>query len=140
LRCIGSTTYAEYKAAFERDRALARRFQKIEIGEPTIDETYEILKGLKRFYEDHHSVRYSDESLKVASELAGKYINDRYLPDKAIDVIDEVGAATKLLAEDKRPKQISVQMVETRLRGWRKFRRKPLSPTKKTVLKLCVKI
>jgi ATP-dependent Clp protease ATP-binding subunit ClpA len=112
LRCIGSTTYSEYKAAFERDRALARRFQKIEIGEPTIDETYEILKGLKKFYEQHHSVKYSDESLRTASELAGKYINDRHLPDKAIDVIDEVGAATKLLAEDKRPKQISVQMVE----------------------------
>src|SRR4028118_613154 len=112
LRCIGSTTFAEYKAAFERDRALARRFQKIDIGEPTIDETYEILKGLKRFYEEHHGVKYSDESLKVASELAGKYINDRFLPDKAIDVIDEVGAATKLLSEDKRPKMISVSMVE----------------------------
>jgi ATP-dependent Clp protease ATP-binding subunit ClpA len=112
LRCIGSTTYAEYKAAFERDRALARRFQKIEIGEPTVDETYEILKGLKRFYEEHHGVKYSDESLKVAAELAGKYINDRFLPDKAIDVIDEVGAATKLLPEETRPKFISVQMVE----------------------------
>src|SRR4028118_589344 len=103
LRCIGSTTFAEYKAAFERDRALARRFQKIDIGEPTIDETYEILKGLKRFYEQHHGVKYSDESLKVASELAGKYINDRHLPDKAIDVIDEVGAAPQLLAEDQPP-------------------------------------
>ncbi|MBA4182865.1 MAG: AAA family ATPase, partial [Acidobacteria bacterium] len=109
LRCIGSTTFAEYKAAFERDRALARRFQKIEINEPTVEETYEILKGLKRFYEDHHGVKYSDESLRVASELAGKYINDRFLPDKAIDVIDEVGASVKLLAEDKRPNQISVQ-------------------------------
>ncbi len=79
LRCIGSTTYSEYKAAFERDRALARRFQKIEISEPTIEETYEILKGLKRFYEEHHGVKYSDESLKTAAELAGKYINDRYL-------------------------------------------------------------
>ena len=112
LRCIGSTTFAEYKAAFERDRALARRFQKIEIGEPTVDETYEILKGLKKFYEEHHGVKYSDESLKVAAELAGKYINDRFLPDKAIDVIDEVGAATKLLPEESRPKVISVQMVE----------------------------
>ena len=95
----------EYKAAFERDRALARRFQKIEIGEPTIDETYQILKGLKRFYEEHHGVKYSDESLKVAAELAGKYINDRFLPDKAIDVIDEVGAATKLLPESKRARK-----------------------------------
>ena len=112
LRCIGSTTFAEYKSAFERDRALARRFQKIEIGEPTVEETYEILKGLKKFYEEHHGVKYSDESLKVAAELAGKYINDRFLPDKAIDVIDEVGAATKLLPEETRPKMISVQMVE----------------------------
>src|SRR5678809_1001739 len=112
LRCIGSTTYAEYKAAFERDRALARRFQKIEIGEPTVEETYQILKGLKKFYEAHHGVRYSNESLKTASELAGKYINDRYLPDKAIDVIDEVGASVKLMPANKRPKKVSVQMVE----------------------------
>ena len=112
LRCIGSTTFAEYKAAFERDRALARRFQKIEIGEPTIDETFQILKGLKRFYEEHHGVRYTTESLRTASELAGKYINDRFLPDKAIDVIDEVGAAVKLLPASKRPKTVSVQMVE----------------------------
>ena len=112
LRCIGSTTFAEYKAAFERDRALARRFQKIEIGEPTIDETFQILKGLKRFYEEHHGVRYTTESLRTAAELAGKYINDRFLPDKAIDVIDEVGAAVKLLPASKRPKTVSVQMVE----------------------------
>jgi len=112
LRCIGSTTFAEYKAAFERDRALARRFQKIEIGEPTIDETFQILKGLKKFYEAHHGVKYSTESLRSAAELAGKYINDRFLPDKAIDVIDEVGAAVKLLPVRKRPKTVSVQMVE----------------------------
>jgi ATP-dependent Clp protease ATP-binding subunit ClpA len=112
LRCIGSTTFAEYKAAFDRDRALARRFQKIEIGEPTVDETFAILKGLKKFYEAHHEVRYSNESLRVASELAGKYINDRFLPDKAIDVIDEVGASVKLLPASRRPKKISVQMVE----------------------------
>lgn len=112
LRCIGSTTHAEYKAAFDRDRALARRFQRIDINEPTIDETHKILKGLKKFYEDHHGVTYSDESLRTASELAGKYINDRFLPDKAIDVIDEVGASVKLLPESKRPKRISTQMVE----------------------------
>lgn len=112
LRCIGSTTYSEYKAAFERDRALARRFQKIEILEPSIDETFRILKGLKRFYEQHHGVRYSTDALRVAAELAGKYIGDRFLPDKAIDVIDEVGAATKLLPKSRRPKQISVAMVE----------------------------
>jgi ATP-dependent Clp protease ATP-binding subunit ClpA len=112
LRCIGSTTFSEYKSAFERDRALARRFQKIEINEPTVHETYEILQGLKKFYEKHHGVRYTDEALKTASELAGKYINDRFLPDKAIDVIDEVGASVKLLPEEKRPKSVSVQMVE----------------------------
>ncbi len=112
LRCIGSTTFAEYKAAFDRDRALARRFQKIEINEPTVDETFKILKGLKRFYEEHHGVKYPNETLRTASELAGRYINDRFLPDKAIDVIDEVGAAVKLLPENKRPKRISVQMVE----------------------------
>jgi len=135
LRCIGSTTFSEYKAAFERDRALARRFQKIEIGEPTIDETYEILKGLKRFYEEHHGVKYSDESLKVASELAGKYINDRFLPDKAIDVIDEVGAATKLLVEDKRPKMISVSMVENTIARMAKIPPKTVVADEKDRLK-----
>ncbi|HUF04797.1 MAG TPA: ATP-dependent Clp protease ATP-binding subunit ClpA [Aridibacter sp.] len=112
LRCIGSTTYSEYKAAFERDRALARRFEKIEILEPTVEETYQILKGLQKYYEVHHGVKYSDEALRTAAELAGKYIGDKHLPDKAIDVIDEVGAMTKLMPEDKRPKKISVTMVE----------------------------
>jgi ATP-dependent Clp protease ATP-binding subunit ClpA len=112
LRCIGSTTHAEYKAAFDRDRALARRFQRIEINEPTIEETYQILKGLKKFYEQHHDVKYPNEALRTASELAGKYINDRFLPDKAIDVIDEVGASVKLLPASRRPKRVSVQMVE----------------------------
>ncbi len=135
LRCIGSTTYAEYKAAFERDRALARRFQKIEIGEPTIDETYEILKGLKKFYEQHHGVKYSDESLKIASELAGKYINDRHLPDKAIDVIDEVGAATKLLPVETRPKVISVQMVENTVARMAKIPPKTVVADEKEQLK-----
>jgi ATP-dependent Clp protease ATP-binding subunit ClpA len=135
LRCIGSTTYTEYKAAFERDRALARRFQKIEIYEPSIGETYEILKGLKKFYEEHHGVKYSDDALKVASELAGKYINDRFLPDKAIDVIDEVGAATKLLAEDQRPKQISVQMVENTIARMAKIPPKTVVADEKDRLK-----
>ncbi len=112
LRCIGSTTHAEYKAAFDRDRALARRFQRIDINEPTADETFEILKGLKRFYESHHGVKYSNESLRTAADLAGKYINDRFLPDKAIDVIDEVGASVKLLPAGRRPKKVTVQMVE----------------------------
>ena len=112
LRCIGSTTHAEYKAAFDRDRALARRFQRIDINEPTVAETYEILKGLRKYYEDHHGVKYTDDSLRTAAELAGKYINDRFLPDKAIDVIDEVGAAVKLRPATKRPKRISTNMVE----------------------------
>jgi len=112
LRCIGSTTFAEYKAAFDRDRALARRFQKIEINEPTVAETVDILKGLKKFYEEHHGIRYTEESLEIAAELAGKYLNDRFLPDKAIDVIDEVGAAMKLLPLESRPTKVTVQMVE----------------------------
>ena len=112
LRCIGSTTHAEYKAAFDRDRALARRFQRIDINEPSVEETYEILKGLKKFYEHHHGVRYGNDALRTASELAGKYINDRFLPDKAIDVIDEVGASVKLLPASRRPKKVTVQMVE----------------------------
>src|SRR6185369_7904343 len=92
LRCIGSTTFQEYKASFEKDRALARRFQKIEILEPTIAETIEILKGLRSQYEPFHGVKYTDEALETAANLAAKYINDRQLPDKAIDVIDEAGA------------------------------------------------
>ena len=135
LRCIGSTTYSEYKAAFERDRALARRFQKIEIGEPTVDETFQILKGLKKFYEQHHGVRYSNEALKTAAELAGKYINDRYLPDKAIDVIDEVGASVKLMPANKRPKKVSVQMVENTIARMAKIPPKTVVADEKARLK-----
>src|SRR5438093_6029522 len=97
LRCIGSTTYAEYKASFERDRALARRFQKIEIGEPTVSETIEILRGLKNYYEEHHHVTFADDAIKLAAELSAKYIHDRHLPDKAIDVLDEAGARMRML-------------------------------------------
>ena len=97
LRVIGSTTYAEYKQSFERDRALARRFQKIEIGEPTVAETVEILEGLKRYYEEHHGVTFTPDALRVAAELSAKYINDRHLPDKAIDVLDEAGARARML-------------------------------------------
>ena len=135
LRCIGSTTYSEYKAAFERDRALARRFQKIEIVEPSEAETYQILKGLKRFYEAHHGVKYTDESLKAAAELAAKYLHDRYLPDKAIDVIDEVGAMVKLLPPSKRPKTISVQMVEKVLARMAKIPTKTVVASEKDRLK-----
>ena len=135
LRCIGSTTYTEYKAAFDRDRALARRFQKIEINEPTIDETFQILKGLKKFYEHYHGVKYSTEALRSASELAGKYINDRYLPDKAIDVIDEVGASVKLLPEGRRPKKVSVQMVENTIARMAKIPPKTVVADERTRLK-----
>jgi ATP-dependent Clp protease ATP-binding subunit ClpA len=135
LRCIGSTTYSEYKAAFERDRALARRFQKIEINEPTIDETFQILKGLKRFYEQYHGVKYTNEALRTASELSGKYINDRYLPDKAIDVIDEVGASVKLLPKNRRPKKVSVQMVENTIARMAKIPPKTVVADEKARLK-----
>ncbi len=96
LRCIGSTTYEEYKNHFEKDRALSRRFQKIDVGEPTIDEAVEILKGLRSYYEEHHGVRYTPAALRSAVELSSRHINDRFLPDKAIDVIDEAGAVRKL--------------------------------------------
>ncbi len=135
LRCIGSTTHAEFKAAFDRDRALARRFQRIDINEPTVEETYQILKGLKKFYEDYHGVKYSNESLRTASELAGKYINDRFLPDKAIDVIDEVGASVKLLPESRRPKKVSVQMVENTIARMAKIPPKTVVADEKERLK-----
>ena len=103
LRCIGSTTYADYKASFERDRALARRFQKIEVGEPTVDETVEILRGLKTYYEQHHNVQFTEEALRLAAELSAKYIHDKHLPDKAIDVLDEAGARMRMLGGGQAP-------------------------------------
>ena len=112
LRCIGSTTYNEYKASFERDRALARRFQTIEISQPSIEDSYKILQGLRPYYEEHHGVKYTDQALRAAAELSAKHINDRYLPDKAIDVIDEVGAATKLKPAEERPETITEHEVE----------------------------
>src|SRR5262249_25677034 len=95
--CICSTTFQEYKASFDRDRALGRRFQKIEVYEPSIDETVQILKGLRARYEEYHEVKYADDSLDAAAKLSAKYINDRHLPDKAIDVIDEAGTAKPVL-------------------------------------------
>ncbi len=112
LKCIGSTTYQEYRGIFEKDRALARRFQKIDIIEPTVDETFDILKGLKARLEEHHGVKYSVSALKAAAELSAKYINDRFLPDKAIDVVDEAGAYQNLLPLTKRKKIISVTEIE----------------------------
>ncbi len=112
LRCMGSTTYKEYRSYFEKDRALVRRFQKIDVYEPSIDDTIKILKGLKPYFEEHHQVRYTSEAIKTAVELASRYINDRKLPDKAIDVIDEVGASRMLLPESKRKKTVSAKDVE----------------------------
>ncbi|MEX1032576.1 MAG: ATP-dependent Clp protease ATP-binding subunit ClpA [Cellvibrionaceae bacterium] len=112
LRCIGSTTFQEYRGVFEKDRALSRRFQKIDVNEPSADETYQILKGLKSRFENHHSLRYTDTALRAAADLSARYINDRYLPDKAIDVIDEVGAYQQLQPKSKRKKLIGVQDVE----------------------------
>jgi len=112
LRCVGSTTYQEYRGIFEKDRALSRRFQKIDVEEPDVETTYKILKGLKSRFEEHHDLRYSDSALRAASELAGKYINDRFMPDKAIDVIDEAGAWQRLQPESKRKKLIQASDVE----------------------------
>jgi len=112
IRCIGSTTYQEYRGIFDKDRALSRRFQKVDIVEPSVDDTYEILKGLKTRFEEHHHLKYTDRALKVAAELADKYINDRFMPDKAIDVIDEAGAYQQLQPPSKRKKQIGVADVE----------------------------
>jgi ATP-dependent Clp protease ATP-binding subunit ClpA len=112
IKCMGSTTYQEYRGIFDKDRALSRRFQKIDVVEPTIDETYQILKGLKSRFEDHYDLRYTDKALRSAAELAAKYINDRFMPDKAIDVIDEAGAAQKLLPPSKRKKSIGPADVE----------------------------
>ncbi|MFP3943722.1 MAG: ATP-dependent Clp protease ATP-binding subunit ClpA [Alphaproteobacteria bacterium] len=113
VRCIGSTTYKEYRQHFEKDRALARRFQKIDIHEPSVPDAIRILKGLKPYFEEYHRVRYTGEAIKTAVELSARYLHDRRLPDKAIDVIDETGAAQMLLPDAKRKKVISVKEVET---------------------------
>jgi len=112
LRCIGSTTYKEFRNYFEKDRALVRRFQKIDVNEPSVEDAVKILRGLKTNYEKHHKVRYTDEAIRAAVELSSKYINDRKLPDKAIDVIDEVGASRMLLPEGKRRKTVTLRDVE----------------------------
>ncbi|MGE4552673.1 MAG: AAA family ATPase, partial [Desulfovibrionaceae bacterium] len=112
IRCIGSTTYEEFKNYFEKDRALSRRFQKIEIAEPSVDDTVEILKGLKPYYEDFHQVRYTQPALRAAAELSARHVNDRFLPDKAIDVIDEAGARYKLGGRRRKDDRITVSDVE----------------------------
>ena len=112
LRCMGSTTYKEYRQHFEKDRALSRRFQKIDVNEPSVDDTVKILKGIKPYFEQHHDVRYTADAIKSAVELSARYIHDRKLPDKAIDVIDEAGAAQHLVAESKRRKTIGAKEIE----------------------------
>ncbi len=112
LRCMGSTTYKEFRQHFEKDRALSRRFQKIDVVEPTVEDSIKILMGLKPYFEEHHDIRYTNEAIKQAVELAARYINDRKLPDKAIDVIDEAGAAQHLLSESKRRKTIGPKEIE----------------------------
>ena len=135
LRCIGSTTYKEYRNYFEKDRALVRRFQKIDINEPTVEEAVKILRGLKPYYEEHHSVRYTAEALRTAVELAARYISDRKLPDKAIDVIDEVGASQMLLPESRRRKTIGVKEVEAVVAKIARIPPKSVSKDDKAALK-----
>lgn len=112
LRCIGSTTFQEYRGIFDKDRALSRRFQKIDVDEPSVDDTHQILRGLKSRFEKHHNLKYTDKALRAASELADRYISDRFMPDKAIDVIDEAGAYQQLQPVSRRKKQIGVKDVE----------------------------
>jgi len=134
LRCIGSTTFQEYRGIFEKDRALARRFQKIDIAEPSVGEAYQILKGLKARYEEHHGVTYADEALQAAVDLSVKHINDRLLPDKAIDVIDEAGARQRLLPEDQRKSVIDVEEIEAIVAKMARIPAKQVSASDKDVL------
>lgn len=135
LRCIGSTTYKEFRQHFEKDRALVRRFQKIDIYEPSIPDTIKILKGLKPYYEDYHNIRYTGEALKQAVELSAKYIGDRKLPDKAIDVIDESGAAQMLLPEKRRKKTIGVREIEATIATMARIPPKSVSRSDAQMLK-----
>ena len=134
LRCIGSTTFQEYRGIFEKDRALARRFQKIDIVEPTVGEAYEILQGLKPKYEAHHGVTYADEALQAAVDLSVKHIGDRLLPDKAIDVIDEAGARQRLLPEGERKELIDIEEIETIIAKMARIPAKQVNTTDKEVL------
>jgi len=135
LRCIGSTTYQEYRGVFEKDRALSRRFQKIDVTEPTVEETIKILNGLKSRFEEHHSIKYSRQAVRTAAELSERYINDRYLPDKAIDVIDEAGARQKLMPPSKRRKVVSVGDIEEVVSKMARIPPKTVSTSDKDVLR-----
>ena len=135
LRCIGSTTYGEFRNIFEKDKALVRRFQKIDVVEPSVDDTTKILIGLKDKYEQHHGVKYTNAALRAAAELADRYINERHLPDKAIDVIDEAGANQKVLPKSKRKKQINVSVIEQIISKIARIPEKSVSQSDKDVLK-----
>lgn len=135
IKCMGSTTFQEYRGIFEKDRALSRRFQKIDVVEPTVDETFGILMGLRKRFEDHHHVSYSDAALKSAAELSARYINDRYLPDKAIDVIDEVGAWQRLRPEAERSELIDVTDIEEMVARIARIPPKSVSASDKEVLR-----
>ena len=135
IRCVGSTTYQEYSQIFEKDRALARRFQKIDILEPSVEDTAKILQGLKSRYESHHDVRYTSKALRAAAELSAKYINDRHLPDKAIDVIDEAGAQIRMLPPSKRKKTIGVGDIEAIVAKIARIPEKSVSSSDKENLK-----
>lgn len=135
LKCIGSTTFQEYRGIFEKDRALARRFQKIDVKEPTVEETIVILRGIKEQMEKHHKVKYSNAAIKSAAELADKYISDRYMPDKAIDVIDEAGAFQRLYPEEKRKKIIGISDIERVVAKIARVPRKSVSASDRNLLK-----
>jgi len=135
LRCIGSTTYQEFQSIFEKDRALARRFQKVDISEPSVADTTKILMGLKSRYEEHHSVRFTQKAMRAAAELSAKYINERHLPDKAIDVIDEAGASQRLLPVSRRKKTIGVSDIEQIIAKIARIPEKSVSASDKEVLK-----
>ena len=134
IRCMGSTTFAEFRGIFEKDSALTRRFQKVDVGEPSVEDTYQILKGLKSRFEDHHELKYQDKALRAAAELADRYITDRNLPDKAIDVIDEVGASQRLLPVNKRKKVIGVQDIEAVVAAIARIPPKSVSASDKELL------
>src|SRR6266850_1920279 len=135
IRCMGSTTYKEYRQHFEKDRALVRRFQKIDINEPTVDDAIAILKGLKPYFEDFHKLKYTAEAIRAAVQLSSRYIHDRKLPDKAIDVIDESGAAQMLVAENKRKKTIGIKEIETTIATMARIPPKSVSKDDAEVLK-----
>ncbi|NGP54809.1 ATP-dependent Clp protease ATP-binding subunit ClpA [Thioalkalivibrio sp. XN8] len=135
LRCIGSTTYQEYRGIFEKDHALARRFQKIDVPEPSVPETIEILKGLQSRFEEHHGVKYSEEAIKAAAELSARHINDRHLPDKAIDVIDEAGASLRLQTPDPANAVVDVELVEKIVAKMARIPPKSVSASDKDLLK-----